>query len=105
MGPGVLDFVYPTEIFPSGVRASATGFGTAVSRVGAILTIIVFPALVHSWGLQDALWLFVAASVAGLGICIWLAPETKQQTLEALASPMRETSVPEQTAAKKFAGV
>jgi MFS transporter, putative metabolite transport protein len=104
MGPGVLDFVYPTEIFPSGVRASATGFGTAVSRIGAIITIIVFPALVHNWGLQDALWLFVAAAAAGLGICIFLAPETKQQTLETLASPIRETSLADQATPEKFAG-
>lgn len=84
MGPGVLDFVYPSEIFPAGVRASALGFGTAISRIGAILTIIVFPALVHDWGLQSALWLFVAAAVLGLGICIALAPETKGRTLESL---------------------
>jgi len=98
MGPGVLDFVYPTEIFPAGVRAGATGFGTAVSRVGAILTIIVFPALVHNWGLQNALWLFVAAAVAGLGICIAMAPETKGQTLEALAPQEDEPAVAGQLA-------
>ena len=82
MGPGVLDFVYPTEIFPTGVRAGATGFGTAISRIGAILAILVFPHLVHNWGLQAALWLFVAAAAAGLVICIVLAPETKRRTLE-----------------------
>jgi uncharacterized membrane protein YeaQ/YmgE (transglycosylase-associated protein family) len=82
MGPGVLDFVYPTEIFPAGLRASATGFGTAISRVGAILAIIVFPGIVQSWGLQRALWLFVAASVVGLVICLFLAPETNGRSLE-----------------------
>ena len=84
MGPGVLNFVYPTEIFPTGVRAGATGFGTAISRVGAILAILVFPRLVHDWGLQAALWLFVAASAVGLVICIAMAPETKRRTLEEL---------------------
>ncbi|HVA37337.1 MAG TPA: MFS transporter [Candidatus Dormibacteraeota bacterium] len=87
MGPGVLDFVYPTEIFPTGVRAGATGFGTAVSRVGAILSILVFPGLVQSLGLQAALWLFVAASAAGLVICFALAPETKGRALEDLSEP------------------
>ncbi|HEY1855819.1 MFS transporter [Acidocella sp.] len=84
MGPGVLNFVYPTEIFPTGVRAGATGFGTAISRVGAILAILVFPRLVHDWGLQAALWLFVVAAAVGLVICIAMAPETKRRTLEEL---------------------
>ncbi len=86
MGPGVLDFVYPTELFPTGVRAGATGFATAVSRVGAILSIIVFPKLVQSWGLRLALLLFVAAAVVGLVTCILLAPETKRRRLEEISA-------------------
>jgi MFS transporter, putative metabolite transport protein len=86
MGPGVLNFVYPTELFPAALRASATGLGTAVSRVGAILAILVFPNLVHSWGLSSALWLFVAAAAAGLVICVLLAPETRRRTLEELSA-------------------
>lgn len=82
MGPGVLDFVYPTEIFPTGVRAGATGFATSVSRVGAILSIVVFPNIVHAWGLEKALWLFVAAAAIGFLICLLLAPETKGRSLE-----------------------
>lgn len=85
MGPGVLDFVYPTELFPTGLRAGATGFATAVSRVGAILGIVVFPTLVKAWGLSHALWLFALASLTGLGISLWLAPETRLQSLEALS--------------------
>lgn len=96
MGPGVLDFVYATEVFPTGLRASAAGFATSVSRVGAILSILVFPGLVHSWGLQKALWLFVAASFAGLVICLLLAPETKRQNLDDLSEiqqPARESLI------------
>ena len=85
MGPGVLDFVYPTELFPTGIRASATGFATAVSRVGAILGILVFPSLVKSWGLGRALWLFAVASLLGFGISLWLAPETRGRLLESLS--------------------
>lgn len=84
MGPGVLDFVYPTELFPTSVRAGATGFATAVSRVGAILSILVFPSLLLAWGLGRALWLFAIASVAGLVISAILAPETRGQSLESL---------------------
>ncbi|HVA38933.1 MAG TPA: MFS transporter [Candidatus Dormibacteraeota bacterium] len=105
MGPGVLDFVYPTEIFPTGVRAGATGFATAVSRVGAILSIVVFPGLVHSWGLQSALWLFVAASFLGLVICFFLAPETKGRALEELSQDVvvRGPGSPEEAVVAKMA--
>lgn len=84
MGPGVLDFVYPTELFPTGVRAGATGFATAVSRVGAILSILVFPSLVLAWGLGRALWLFAIAGALGLVISAIMAPETKGHSLESL---------------------
>lgn len=82
MGPGILDFVYPTELFPTSIRASATGLATAVSRVGAILGIVVFPDLAKVWGIGPALWLFAAAALLGLLLSIWLAPETKGVRLE-----------------------
>lgn len=82
MGPGTLDMVYCTELFPTELRAAGTGLGTAVSRVGAILGVLVFPDLVGSWGVNGALWLFVAAGVLGLVVTIVMAPETKNRSLE-----------------------
>ncbi|GIH15796.1 MFS transporter [Rugosimonospora africana] len=82
MGPGTLDMVYCTELFPTDLRAAGTGLGTAVSRIGAILGVLVFPDLVSAWGVTGALWLFVAAGVLGLVTTAVLAPETKNRTLE-----------------------
>ncbi len=82
MGPGTLDMVYCTELFPTELRAAGTGLGTAVSRVGAILGVLVFPDLVDAWGVSGALWLFVAAGLLGLLVTVILAPETKNRTLE-----------------------
>jgi putative MFS transporter len=81
---GILDFVYATELFPTGLRAGASGLGTAVSRVGAILSIVVFPSLVKSWGLQHALWLFSGAGLLGFLVSLLMAPETKGRSLEAI---------------------
>jgi len=83
-GPGILDFLYPTELLPTEVRATGSGLATAVSRVGGILGIVVFPDLVKAWGIAHALWLFVACGAAGTVICLLLAPETKGETLEEL---------------------
>lgn len=82
MGPGTLDMVYCTELFPTELRAAGTGLGTAVSRVGAILGVLVFPNLVDAWGVDSALWLFVGAGLLGLVVTVAMAPETKNRTLE-----------------------
>ena len=84
MGGGILNFVYPTELFPTGIRASASGLATSVSRVGSILGILVFPNLVAAWGNSAALWFFAAIGLLGLLISLWLAPETKGRKLEEL---------------------
>jgi putative MFS transporter len=89
MGPGTLDMVYCTELFPTDLRAAGTGLGTAVSRIGAILGVLVFPDLVSAWGVGPALWLFVAAGVLGLVTTVVLAPETKNRTLEQTAGTRR----------------
>ncbi|MGG3422835.1 MFS transporter [Heyndrickxia faecalis] len=82
MGGGILNFVYPTELFPTGIRASASGLATAVSRIGSIMGILVFPNLVVAWGNSKALWFFAAAGLLGLLISAILAPETKGKNLE-----------------------
>lgn len=83
---GPLALVYATELFPTGLRAGATGLGTAVSRIGAILSIVLFPTLIKSWGLQHALWLFAGAGLLGLLISLALAPETKGRSLEEITA-------------------
>jgi putative MFS transporter len=83
-GPGIVNLVYPSEVFPTSVRATANGLGTAVSRTGAIAGTLLLPTLIAAWGLHNALWIFVTAGAAGLLIAITLAPETKGRTLEEL---------------------
>ncbi|MEW4286647.1 MFS transporter [Priestia koreensis] len=84
MGGGILNFVYPTELFPTGIRASASGLATGVSRIGSIMGILVFPNLVAAWGNSKALWFFAGISLIGLIISGILAPETKGKNLEEL---------------------
>lgn len=85
MGGGILNFVYPTELYPTGVRATGMGFATSVSRVGSIAGVLVFPGMIAAWGQQVALGFFFAVAVIALIICVVMAPETKGQSLEALA--------------------
>src|SRR5699024_10735024 len=82
MGGGILNFVYPTELFPTGIRATASGFATAISRIGSILGVLVFPNFVALWGNRVALSFFTVVALTGLIITFLLAPETKGQKLE-----------------------
>lgn len=83
-GGGILNFVYPTELFPTSVRATASGFATSVSRVGSILGVLVFPNFVALWGNSVALWFFAAVALVGTLICVLMAPETKGESLESI---------------------
>ncbi|MGO1908745.1 MAG: MFS transporter [Brevibacterium linens] len=81
-GGGILNFVYPTELFPTSLRATGSGLATSVSRIGSILGVLAFPNLVAAWGNNVALWAFAAVGASGLLICLFMAPETKSRSLE-----------------------
>ncbi|WMT50439.1 MAG: MFS transporter [Ferroplasma sp.] len=82
IGPGSTDFVYPVELFPTEDRATAQGFGTSVSRIGAILGITTFPFIVSAYGFSTSLFFFTALALIGLLATIFLGTETKGKTLE-----------------------
>jgi D-amino-acid dehydrogenase len=71
-----LQAIYPSELFPTGIRATANGFATGVSRVGAALGTFGAPLLL---AYSTRLAMFVAAVVALLGwlSSYFLAPETR----------------------------
>ncbi len=93
LGPGILPWIYATDLFPTNLRSAGTGIGAAAGRVGGILGVLVFPGILAAWGVSHAVYLFVAAGVLGLLVSIFLAPETKQQTLEQIEEALVDTGV------------
>ncbi len=81
-GPGGTDFIFPQELFPTSIRATGQGWGTSVSRIGAILGLIGFPQLLAFAGLGYGLVLFLVFSVVGLLATVFLGVETKGRALE-----------------------
>ncbi len=81
IGPTNITYLYPVEIFPTKVRATAMGISTAASRIGAILGVFAFPLLLQYLNLSFGLIFFAVFEFLGFVITIKLAPETKSRPL------------------------
>lgn len=85
-GPNVLDWTYPNELFPTHIRATAVGFATSISRVGAALGTYLLPWSLDHLGMGPTFLSAAALTALGFLICLWGAPETKGANLEAAAT-------------------
>lgn len=81
-GPTNITYLYPVEIFPTPIRATAMGISTASSRVGAILGVFAFPLLVSGLNLTYGLLFFALFEFIGFVVTITLAVETKGLSLD-----------------------
>ena len=77
----VLELVYPAELFPTSIRASATGFAAAVSRVGAFIGTFLLPLGLARFGTTAIILGACMLSLIGLGISLLWAPETKGKAI------------------------
>ncbi|QLY33062.1 MFS transporter [Nocardia huaxiensis] len=85
-GPNVLDWTYPNELFPTHIRATAVGFATSISRVGAALGTYLLPWSLDHLGMGPTFLAAAVITAVGYLICVWGAPETKGRTLDAAAA-------------------
>jgi putative MFS transporter len=79
--PGILEWLYPNELFPTNIRASAVGVTMAFSRVGAIVSSYVLPIILTTHGIRVTMLAGTLITILGLSICITMAPETKDLKL------------------------
>ncbi|HQY34536.1 MAG TPA: MFS transporter [Actinotalea sp.] len=80
-GPGNLQWLYPNELFPTDIRASAVGAAMAFSRIGTVVSTYVLPSFLLTHGSQATLLAGAAISGVGLLVSVLLAPETRGLTL------------------------
>lgn len=65
-GPNATTFTLAPELFPTNVRATASGFAAATAKAGATLGIFVLPQVKAAWGVSGVLALMAAVSALGL---------------------------------------
>ena len=80
-GPSILEWAYPSELFPTNVRASAVGITTAVSRIGAALGTFGLPFALEGWGIGPTMIVAAVITFAGFVLSLFLAEETRGMSL------------------------
>jgi putative MFS transporter len=77
-----LEFAYLPELFPTRLRASGVGVGTAASRVGSAVSTFLLPVGLETIGIRSSLGLCVLVLALGGVICQAYAPETQGRSIE-----------------------
>ena len=77
-----LCYVYLPELFPTRLRASGVGIGTAASRLGSASGTFLLPLCLGAIGVRPSLGLCVAVLLSGGIICHLFAPETQGRSIE-----------------------
>jgi putative MFS transporter len=85
-GAQVLEYVYPNELFPTEIRASAVGLATSLSRIGAAVGTYLVPISLANYGVANTMFAAALISLFGALISWWLAPETSKLDLQQAAA-------------------
>ncbi|QRY47915.1 MFS transporter [Mycolicibacterium boenickei] len=81
-----LEIVYPNELFPTEVRATAVGIGTAASRIGAAVAVYLMPFALD----KGVNWVLLAGAVisfVGLAVTVAWGVETAGRSLSEACNP------------------
>lgn len=76
----VLDYVYPSELFPTSIRATALGILGSTSRVGSMISSLLFPIAFISYGQQAMCFVGAFVLAVGFAVSYFYAPETHSKT-------------------------
>ncbi len=85
-GPGNLEWLYPNELFPTDIRASAMGIAMALSRIATMVSIYILPSFMNKYGSGVTMLVGAGISLLGFLISVLMAPETKGLPLSVTGS-------------------
>ncbi|AKH88331.2 MFS transporter [Edwardsiella tarda] len=81
-GLGILQWLYPNELFPTAIRASAVGAAMSLSRIGTVVSTYALPLFMQQHGISATMLVGAGISLVGLLVSVMMAPETRGLTLE-----------------------
>jgi putative MFS transporter len=91
-GPNATTFTLAPELFPTAVRASASGFAAAAAKTGATFGIFMLPQVKEFWGVAGVLFLMAIVSALGAAITLILGKIVRDipegRGLEEVSQPM-----------------
>ncbi|WP_101949285.1 MFS transporter [Mycobacterium sp. 3519A] len=88
-----IEIIYPNELFPTAVRATATGTVVAISRVGSAVSTFVLPMVLTGSGLPGVMWLLAGVNIVGLAVTVLLGEETRGRSLSETSAPAPSAAV------------
>ncbi|WP_312284365.1 MFS transporter [Yokenella regensburgei] len=80
-GPGILQWLYPNELFPTDIRASAVGVIMSISRIGTVVSTWALPVFITRYGISTVMLTGALISLIGWLVSIFFAPETRGLSL------------------------
>lgn len=97
--PGILEWGYPNELFPTHIRAAAVGVAIALTRFGAAVGTFLVPLSLVGLGTAATMYIGAAITLVGMLACVAWAEETRHRSLEdtganQLAAPPTARSAP-----------
>lgn len=93
-GPGILQWLYPNELFPTEVRATAVGIAIAFSRIGTIAATYATPLLLSACGVGPVMLAAAVLVLCGLATSFVMAPETRGKSLAETSALQEIDGVP-----------
>jgi MFS transporter, putative metabolite transport protein len=77
-GPNSTTFTLAPILFPTELRATASGFAAGVAKIGATLGVFVLPILKGTFGVPAVLGMMAAVSVLGLAVTLIFSREDRE---------------------------
>lgn len=93
-GPGILEWGYPNELFPTRIRAAAVGMAIALTRFGAAVGTYLVPTSLSSLGASATLYIGAGITAVGFVACLLWAEETRHRSLEETGGNLKPVSPP-----------
>ncbi len=102
--PGILQWLYPNEMFPTEIRATAVGVAIGISRIGTIVSTSILPWCLAEFGIGPTMLAGGALVVIALVASIIFAPETMGKTLKETSSLTEKELTPRSQKLSKLEG-